>query len=259
MAKTTRSQSSDEVMQFQIKRSHFWALLAPITFLAGLGVGYVLWGSASAAAPAASGQTGSLPTAVAPVGQTGAGDTASQIANLPRYDVSIDADDPVLGDPDAPITIIEFADFQCPFCIRHFQETYPQLIAQYGDQIRFVFKNFPLRTLHPDAQSAAEAGECANEQGKFWEYHDLLFGGTLGLGQAAYEGYAEQLGLDVAALTACIEEGRYAEAVDRDYALGQQIGVSATPTFFVNGIALEGAYPFDTFAAVIDYELANQE
>lgn len=251
MAKT----KNDDTMNFQIKRSHFWALLAPFTFILGLAAGFLLWGRGAVAAPAASGQTGSLPAAATAVP---AGDTASQIANLPRYDVTIDADDPILGDPDAPITIIEFADFQCPFCIRHFQETYPQLVAQYGDQIRFVFKNFPLRTLHPDADSAAQAGECANEQGKFWEYHDLLFGGTLGLGQEAYEGYAEQVGLDLAAFNACLEEGRYAEAVDRDYALGQQTGVSATPTFFVNGIALEGAYPFATFASIIDYELANQ-
>jgi protein-disulfide isomerase len=253
MAKTRRTtEKSDDLMQFRIKRSHFWALLAPLTFLAGLGLGYVVWGNGVAPSPAAA-----LPTAAAGQGSND-GDIASQLENLPRYDVAIDADDPVQGKEDAPITIIEFADFQCPFCIRHFQEVYPQLIAQYGDQIRFVYKDYPLSSLHPDAYSAAVAAQCAKEQGQFWEYHDLLFGGALGLGREAYDAYAEQLGLDVTALDACIDEDRYGDAVQGDYALGAQLGVNSTPTFFVNGVAVVGAQPFSVFAQIIDYELENQ-
>lgn len=236
--------AGDEVLRFEIKRSHFWALIAPVAFSLGLLVGFLVWGRTPADTQPRQDSGGAI-------------DVGSQIAGLQRYDISIEPDDPVLGPVDAPVTIIEFADFQCPYCVRHFQETYPLIIAQYGDQVRFVFKNFPLTSIHPEADPAAQAAECAREQGMFWEYHDLLFGGTLGLGQAAYQGYAAQLGLDVAALNTCLEEGRYAQAVDQDMAQGQQLGVSSTPTFFVNGIALVGAYPFDVFASVIDYELEN--
>lgn len=247
------SAGGDDLLRFEIKRSHFWALVAPLAFGLGLAVGFLLWGRAPQAPVTNTGTPSNA--AVQPQGGT---DVGSQIAGLQRYDIPIDALDPVFGPADAPVTIVEYADFQCPYCVRHFEQTLPLLMERYGDQVRFVFKNFPLNSIHPDADSAAQAAECANEQGKFWEYHDLLFGGTLGLGQAAYEGYAEQLSLDVAALTACLDEGRYAEAVNADLQEGQQFGVSSTPTFFINGIALVGAYPFDTFASIIDYELGNQ-
>jgi protein-disulfide isomerase len=252
MAKTKKpATKSEDVMQFRIKRSQFWALLAPLTFLAGLAVGYVMWGSAAQQTAAV------LPTAAAGQGSNNA-DIASQLSTITRYDVEINADDPVLGAEDAPVTIIEFADFQCPFCIRHFQEVYPQLQAQYGDQIRFVYKDFPLSTLHPDAYSAAIAAQCAKEQGMFWEYHDLLFGGAQGLGREAYDAYAAQLGLDVAAMDACMDEDRYGDAVQTDYTQGSGLGVNSTPTFFVNGVAVVGAQPFALFAEIIDYELENQ-
>ncbi|MCW5875168.1 MAG: DsbA family protein [Anaerolineales bacterium] len=248
--------AGDDILHFEIKRSHFWGLIAPVAFSLGLLVGFLVWGRAPLAAAATTG-TAANPVVQNPVQQnpTGATDIGTQIAGLQRYEIPIEPNDPILGPVDAPITIVEFADFQCPYCVRHFEQTYPLIAAQYGDQVRFVYKNFPLTSIHPDADPAAQAAECAHEQGMFWEFHDLLFGGTLGLGQAAYAAYAEQLGLDVAALTACLEEGRYASAVDQDLALGQQLGVSSTPTFFINGIALVGAYPFDTFASIIDYEL----
>lgn len=249
--------TSEDILHFEIKRSHFWALVAPAAFSLGLLVGFLVWGRVPAVATNAQTPNAAV-QGQAQQNPTGATDIGSQIAGLQRYEIPIEPDDPILGPADAPITIVEFADFQCPYCVRHFEQTYPLLVEQYGDQVRFVFKNFPLNSIHPDADPAAQAAECAREQGMFWEYHDLLFGGTLGLGQAAYEGYAEQLGLDVAALNACLEEGRYAEAVNQDLALGQELGVSSTPTFFINGIALVGAYPFDTFASIIDYELANQ-
>lgn len=248
--------AADEVLHFQVKRSHFWALIAPVAFSLGILVGFLLWGRVPVATTGTTPQT--QPQVQTQQGATDPSDVGSQIAGLQRYEIPIEADDPILGPMDAPITIVEFADFQCPYCVRYFEQTYPQIVAQYGDQVRFVFKNFPLNSIHPDADPAAQAAECAREQGMFWEFHDLLFGGTQGLGQAAYEAYAQELGLDVAALNACLEEGRYAEAVNQDLALGQQLGVSSTPTFFINGIALVGAYPFDTFASIIDYELANQ-
>lgn len=249
-----RAGSGEDLLRFEIKRSHFWALVAPVAFMLGLALGFVLWGRA----PAAVANTGTAPSALTqsqnPVqGQTGT--TGTNLADIQRYDIPIDDNDPVFGPADAPITIVEFADFQCPYCVRHFAETHPLILEQYGDQVRFVFKNYPLRSIHPDADAAAQAAECAQEQGMFWEYHDLLFGGALGLGREAYAGYADQLGLDADALLACLDEGRYADSVQNDYVLGQQLGVSSTPTFFINGIAMVGAYPFDAFTTVIDFEL----
>lgn len=244
-----RAGSGEDLLRFEIKRSHFWALVAPVAFVLGLALGFVLWGR-GAAAVANSGQ------ALTPQTQAQS-PSGTNLADIQRYEIPIDADDPVFGPADAPITIVEFADFQCPYCVRHFEQTYPLILEQYGEQVRFVFKNYPLRSIHPDADAAAQAAECAQEQGMFWEYHDLLFGGALGLGREAYAGYADQLGLDTDALLACLDEGRYAESVERDYALGQQLGVSSTPTFFINGIAMVGAYPINAFQTVIDFELGN--
>lgn len=246
----------DETLNFRIKRTHFYALLVPIAFLLGLGTGYLNWGRGVAVGSAITVQStrAALPTDAS--GQSSAaGDIASQMAQLPRYDVPINEDDPVLGAEDAPITIVEFGDFQCPFCTRHAQETEPRLRADYGDQIRFVYKDFPLSSIHADAFSAALSGQCAQEQGKFWEFYDLLFSGRLGLGREAYDSYAQELGLDITAFDQCLDEERYADQVQADYDLGVQLGVSSTPTFFINGVAVVGAQPYSLFAQIIDFEL----
>ncbi|HLE73511.1 MAG TPA: DsbA family protein [Anaerolineales bacterium] len=232
--------SSDiETIQFRIKRHQINLVLG---LLAGLLLGYVIWGvegSQSAGSP------------------TQASDLASQIETLPRHEVPIDADDPVLGAADAPITIIEFADFQCPYCQRYALETYPQLVADYGDQIRFVYKDFPISGIHPEAFPAALAAQCALAQDAFWEFHDLLFSGRLGLGRESYLDYAGELGLDVDEFTTCLDEERYADAVQADYNFAVELGISSTPTFIINGIALVGAQPYSVFAQIIDYELEN--
>ncbi len=250
-----------EVLNFQIRRSHFFALVVPLAFLLGIGVGYLVWGLNQTAAPVEASLLENTPAAANPnaVGESsGADDIASQIADLPRYDVPVSEEDPSLGAEDAPIVLIEFADFECPFCQRHAQQTHARLLAEYGDQIRFIYKDFPLSSLHPNAYSAALAGQCAHEQGKFWEYHDLLFSGRLGLGREAYDAYAEEAGLDLTAFAACLDEDRYAEAVQEDYDFALQLGVSSTPTFFVNGVAVVGAQDFALFAEIIDYELSQQ-
>lgn len=232
-----KSRSSDvETVQFRIKRHQLNLVLG---LLAGLILGYLIWGREA-------------PQSAAP-----ASDLASQIENLPRHEVPIEADDPVLGAADAPITIIEFADFQCPYCQQHALETYPLLLADYGDQIRFVYKDFPISSIHPDAFPAALAAQCALEQDAFWEYHDLLFSGRLGLGRESYLAYAGDLGLDVTEFTACFDGERYTDAVQADYNFAVELGISSTPTFIINGIALVGAQPYSVFAQIIDYELAN--
>ncbi len=166
-------------------------------------------------------------------------------------------DDPARGPAGAAVTIVEFSDFQCPFCQRFSRETLPLILKNYGDRVRFVYRDFPLAQLHPGAQPAAEAAQCAFEQGRFWEYHDLLFQDPGALNAATFRAYARTLGLDAAAFDRCVEARRFAGEVQRDFAAGRSYGVNATPTFFVNGLMVVGAQPFDAFQQVIEQELAR--
>ncbi len=175
-----------------------------------------------------------------------------------RVEVSVD-DDPAWGPEDAPVVIIEFSDFQCPFCTRFRKQTYDRIKETYGDKIRFVYRDFPLTQIHPEAVPAAIAANCAGEQGKYWEYHDLLFLGGKPLGRDTYVEYADQLGLDVDEFSRCIDEQRYLDEVQKDFQDGVAAGVRGTPTFFINGVPLVGAQPFENFQAVIEQELAKAE
>ncbi len=162
--------------------------------------------------------------------------------SLRRLNMTID-NNPTIGPDNAPVTIIEFADFQCPLCKRFHDQVLPALLKQYEVKIRFVYRNFPIRAIHGSAQSAAEAAQCARDQGKFWEYHDLLFQDTQRLSSADLLTYAGQISLDKEAFQDCLESGRDAQNVQRDYQAGIAIGVSGTPTFFINGWMLVGAQP----------------
>ena len=164
-------------------------------------------------------------------------------------------DDPALGPEDAPVTIIEFCDFQCPFSKRHSDETLPLILSTYGDQVRYVLRDFPPTTIHTQAQKAAEAAQCAFEQGKFWEYHDMLFQNQDALEVANLKAYAMALGLDESAFNLCLDSGKYAEEVQKDFEDGQSYGVYGSPTFFINGRKVVGALPFATFQSVIEEEL----
>lgn len=172
-----------------------------------------------------------------------------------RYDVSIEGA-PAWGPDDAPVTIVEFSDFQCPYCERFFLETYPLLKANFGDKIRFVYRDFPLFQIHPNATEAAYAANCAFEQDKYWEYHDVLFNNQDKLATADLIVHAEDLGMDTEAFKECLQSGRYSEKVSRDYTDGVNLGVSGTPTFFINGKPLVGAQPYQIFADRINAELA---
>ena len=163
-------------------------------------------------------------------------------------------DDPSKGPADAPVTIIEFTDFQCPFCKRG-ADTVDQIIDTYGDQVHVVFRDFPLAALHPDAPKAHEAAECADEQGRFWEMHDKLFGNQADVSIATLKGYAEDLGLDMDRFNACLDGSAMKAEIDADMAAGREYGVSGTPAFFINGMMLAGAQPFDSFASIIDAQL----
>ncbi len=168
------------------------------------------------------------------------------------------------GDPQAPVVIVEFSDYQCPFCNRFFQETKPLLDEQYiaTGQVRFVYKDFPIDNIHPQAQKAAEAAECAGAQGAYWAMHDRLFAGLEAWNNnpdavAIFKEYAAELGLDTAQFNECLDQGRYAEEVRADREEGTRAQVTGTPTFFINGRRLEGAQPFSAFVQIIEEELAK--
>ena len=172
----------------------------------------------------------------------------------PTVEVAIDPAR-LRGDPKAPVTIVEFSDFQCPFCQR-VQPTLLELLARYPGKVRIAYRDYPLAQIHQRARKAAEASRCAGEQGKFWQYHDLLYADTSKLADADLSAHAKALDLDEARFAACLESGRYGAAVDADQKLGVNAGVNGTPAFLVNGVILEGAQPFSAFEKVIESELA---
>jgi protein-disulfide isomerase len=174
----------------------------------------------------------------------------------PRQEVAIDANDPSLGSTSAPVTLIEFSDFQCPFCQR-VSPTLKQVRATYGDKVRIVWKDFPLTQIHPQAFKAGEAAHCAGEQGKFWEFHDRMFANQQALQPADLKASAAALGLDSAKFDACLDTSKYAERVRNGVAEGSRLGVNSTPTIYVNGRLLSGAQPFEVFKSVIDEELSR--
>ncbi len=177
---------------------------------------------------------------------------------------------PVEGSPDAVVTLIEFADYECPFCIRHFTQTMPQIEANYikTGKVRYVFRDLPIDQLHPTAIRAHEAARCAAEQGRFWELHPLLFSPPGTHSDAAIEALARKAGLDMPTFTACLESGRTTAAVRQTAAAAAQLGATGTPTFFiglrdgssdqirvVQGIA--GAQPYAAFARALDAAAAR--
>jgi protein-disulfide isomerase len=162
---------------------------------------------------------------------------------------------PELGGKDAPVTIVEFSDFQCPFCSRA-EPTLKQVRDKYGDKVRLVYLDFPLG-IHDHAIDAASAGRCAGEQGKFWQLHDTMFADQSKLAAADLKADAKKLGLDTAKFNDCLDKGKYKSAIEADMEQGRTLGVDGTPAFFINGRPLTGAQPFDKFQSTIDEELAG--
>ncbi len=170
----------------------------------------------------------------------------------PRFQVS-DAGRPSVGPKDAPVTIVTFSDYQCPFCSRA-EATVKEVRDTYGNNVRVVFRDFPL-SFHQNAEKAAEAAGCADEQGKFWPMHDKLFANQGALAVDDLKKYAGEVGLDAKKFDECLTSNRRAEPIKKDMADGGAVGVQGTPGFFINGRFLNGAVPFDKFAAIIDDEL----
>jgi protein-disulfide isomerase len=227
---------------FTFKATHVYAVLVVLAFAVGILVGYVAWGRTPPTAAAAQ-------QPAAPAAATGA-------PQYVRYKIPTDGF-PSLGPANAPITLVEFGDFQCPFCRQWEQETYQPLLAAYPGKLRFIFRDFPLTSIHPNAMPAAEAAQCANEQGKFWPFHDKLFGSE-NLSDAVYKQYAQDLGLDATKFNGCLTNHKYSKAIQDDSDFAVNLGINSTPTFFINGLAVIGAQPMSAFTAVIDKELAGQ-
>jgi protein-disulfide isomerase len=160
------------------------------------------------------------------------------------------------GDTKAAVTIVEFTDFHCPFCKRVLS-TLAQIESRYSGKIKLVFRDFPIDQLHPGARKAHEAARCANDQGKFWAYHDKLFATAPRASIDNLKAYAKEVGIDVAAFDKCLSSAKYQTAVQKDIDEGARLGVTGTPAFFINGRILVGAAPLESFVRLIDDELAR--
>lgn len=183
----------------------------------------------------------------------------------PPQVVKIDAGTlPLKGDKDAKVTIVEFSDFECPFCKQYFDQTDSQIQEKYvkTGKVKFAYRHYPLTSIHPNAQISAEASECANEQSKFWEFHDLLFQNQDAWSQQSetevinsFTDYAGQIGINTDQFRSCVEEHKFKKKVDDDATAGAGVQVDGTPAFFVNGYRITGAVPFSEFEKIIEQEL----
>jgi protein-disulfide isomerase len=193
--------------------------------------------------------------AQAVAGSSGGGQTVAALVQGNTYNVSMD-NDPFRGSKDAPITIVEFSDFNCPHCKDFVTETLDPLLKNYDGKVRLVYRDYPF--LSRGSLVAALAGECMNDQGKFWEFHDLTFKNQQALTREQFITYAQQLGIDVAAFTTCLDSQKHMDKVQKDVNDAQTLGVNGTPAFFVNGRFISGAQPYSVFASFIDQELGKQ-
>jgi protein-disulfide isomerase len=171
-----------------------------------------------------------------------------------RAELSV-AGEPFKGSEKARVTIVKFEDFQCPFC-KQVQPTFNDLLSRYNGKVKLVHKDLPLQSLHPQARQAAEAARCAYEQGKFWEYHDKLYANSPKASTDNLKSYAKEVGLNVDSFDRCFASGKYKAVVQQDLNEGAQLGLSGTPTFFINGREISGNQPLEALEAIIDEELA---
>jgi protein-disulfide isomerase len=191
------------------------------------------------------------------------GDKDGDLAKVPTgidntFNLANADDDAVEGSADAPVTIIEFSDYECPFCERFYSGALPQIREEYvkTGKVKIVFRDFPL-AFHENAQKASEAAECSGEQDKYYEMHDKIFENQSNMTVADLKKYAGEIGLNQTEFDACLDSGAMASEVQKDFSAGQALGVSGTPSFFINGQKLVGAQPFSAFKQIIDAELAK--
>ncbi len=197
-------------------------------------------------------------TKTAAVSNTNTADTTGATPSpTTPVDVKVDEkNDWITGNKNAKVTLVEFSDFECPFCSQ-FEPTVTKVLADYKDKVRVVYKHYPLSSIHPQAQKAAEAAECAGDQKKFWEMHAKLFANQSTLSIANFKTWAKDLGLKESTFNSCLDENKKASKVAADQKYGDSLGVTGTPTSFVNGYAVQGAQSYDFVKSLIDQELAK--
>jgi len=164
---------------------------------------------------------------------------------------------PLRGPKNAAVTIVEFTDYECPFCRRYFETTYPTLLDRYGDDVAYTVRHFPVSYQHKRAHKAAQAAECAGDQDRFFEYHEVLFKNNRALDERSLVGYAAQVGLKLEQFSECLESGVKSDVVDDDVQVGLARGLMGTPSFLVNGRVLVGAQPTEVFERYIERELGE--
>lgn len=252
---STNIPSKKEEKMIAFKKDQFYTVMIIIAFAVGILTGYFIWGqdrSPEVLVPVADAAAPAQPEAAA------ANNAApAEQQEVTRYDIPTEGF-PYEGPADAPIVIVEFSDFQCPYCTKWHNETYKPLLEAYPDQIKLVYRNFPLTSIHPDAYLAAEAAMCAGDQDSYWPYHEALFESKYGLSEDALKLYGEELGLDMDTFNSCLDGREYEDFVRADMNFAVELGVSSTPTFFVNGLAVVGAQPIQVFQQIIDAELAGE-
>ena len=233
MEDTEAEQSKKRLFPKQL----FWAILIfVLAFGTGIGSGYLIWGREN---------------------KQVAEDQYQIPPDIKRYEVSEDGN-PSWGRDDAPITIIEFSDYECPYCRKWHDEVWPLIQKEYKNKVRLVYRDFPLESIHSNAIPAAAAANCANEQDAYWEFNEALFSMKYELNVSSYQQYAKDLKLDMDAFNGCLESKRYNAEVQADLEYAYSLGIQSTPTFFVNGLAVVGAQPYDLFEFIIEKELAGE-
>ncbi|MBU0531060.1 MAG: thioredoxin domain-containing protein [Candidatus Uhrbacteria bacterium] len=229
------------------KTMFFSGFVAGIAVLAVIAALYLAnLGMSDGKLPAVAGENDEVPAVVADDAQPAAG------TNVP----AVTEDDHVRGDLEtAKVVLVEYSDFQCPYCSRH-TPTMDQIFEEYDGEVAWVFRHFPL-SFHPNALPAAVASECAAEQGKFWEFHDELFANQDDLGDNLYEQIAQDIGMNVNDFNDCLDDNNYETEIKAEMAAGAAAGVSGTPGTFVNGELVKGAVPYDSFKSIVEQALAE--
>jgi len=179
--------------------------------------------------------------------------SSNQVSDLSSL---VTSDDPSFGPRDAKVVIVEFSDFQCPFC-QQVQPVIKEILKNYSDQVLFIYRDFPLIVDHPQALLASMAAECAHEQGQFWEMHDKIFENPSKITETDLKTYAVQIGLNSIQFNDCLKSGKYLQEIENDLLDGYNAGVQATPTFFINGVKVAGAIPLNIFEQIIISELSR--
>lgn len=238
-----------------------WTVLV---FVAGVGLGVILdnlvWGTPPLGQAQLASSADELVDEYPPVEDDSFLDQLAELLDTAnRADFPIDESAPSRGDENAPITMVLFEDYECPYCSEFHSENFPKIMENYGDQMRVVYYDFPLTAIHPQAMNASNAARCANEQGKFSEFSDALFALNTKLSEAQNRNIAESLGLSLDQFDTCVSETRYQDEIQGNFFTAAQFGISSTPTMIINGFFVYGNQPYEVFELIMDYELVAHD